>query len=131
MKSFRSLTVAIVAIFVTALNAFAGDPTGTWTFKTEGKERSLESTLTLHWENNQLTGTMDNRAGKAEIRNAKFVDDQLSFTVERTIGKRLRKKTFIVNYAGKLEGDTIRGTIQTTGRDKQPVSLPWEAQRVK
>jgi hypothetical protein len=131
MKSFRSLTIAIVAIFVTALNAFAGDPTGTWTFKTEGKERSLESTLTLQWENNQLTGTMDNRAGKAEIRNAKFVDDQLSFTVERTIGKRLRKKTFIVNYAGKLEGDTIRGTIQTNGRDKQPVSLPWEAQRIK
>lgn len=131
MKSFRILTVAIIAIFVTALNAFAGDPTGTWTFKAEGKERSLESTLTLKWENDQLTGTMDSRAGKAEIRNAKFVDDQLSFTVERTIGKRLRKKTFIVNYEGKLEGDAIRGTLQMTGRDKQPVSLSWEAQRVK
>ena len=70
-------------------------------------------------------------ADATEISDAKFADDQVSFTVVRTFGKRLRKKTFTVHYAGKLEGDTIKGTIETSGREKKPISLAWEALRVK
>jgi len=131
MKSLRSLTVALAAAFVTTLSALAADPNGAWKFKAELEGRSVESTLTLKWQNRQLSGTIDNRAGKTEISDAKFADDQVSFTVVRTFGKRLRKKTFTVHYAGKLEGDTIKGTIETSGREKKPISLAWEALRVK
>ena len=132
MKSIiRSFTAAIFVFLFTTLTAFAGDPSGTWKFSAEAAGRSIESTLTLQWADNQLTGNIDNRTGKADIGEAKFVDDQVTFTVTREIGKRLRKKTFTIHYTGKLEGDSIKGTIETTGRDKKPVSVPWEAQRVK
>lgn len=128
MKSFRTLFAALVAAFILTITAFAGDPSGTWKFKAEAPNgRNVESTLTLKWANNQLSGTIDNRAGKTEIKNARFAEDQVTFTVER----KFRRQKFTINYAGKLEGDTIEGTIQTTGREKNPVSIPWSAQREK
>lgn len=135
MHSLFKTTRPLLALFITlaaTLTALAGDPTGTWKFKTSaGGERVGESTLTLKWDNHQLTGSIDNRAGKADIGAGTFVGDEVKFTVKREFGRRLRKKTFTVNYRGKLEGDAIKGTIETTGREKQPVSVAWEAQRVK
>lgn len=132
MKPLRHITLALAALLTTSLAAIAGDPTGTWKFKGEGPNgRSVDASLTLKLENNQLSGHVDNRAGKEDITNAKFADDQVTFTVVRTIGKRLRKQEFTVNYSGKLEGDTIKGTIETTGREKKPISIPWTAERVK
>jgi len=132
MKPLRLLTTTIVASFALALTALAGDPTGTWKFQMQGpKGGTSESTLILAWTNNQLTGTIDNRAGKAEIRDAAFANDQVTFTVVREFKRRLRSFTLQTHYQGRLEGDTIKGTIETTGRDKKPVSLPWEAQRAK
>lgn len=132
MKSFRTSVLTFLAFTATALAALAADPNGTWKFKTTTPNgRTAESTLTLVWQNQQLTGTIDNRAGKAEIREGRFASDQVSFTVDREMGRRLRKKTFTLRYSGKLEGDAITGTIETTGREGKPVSLPWKAERVQ
>jgi hypothetical protein len=132
MKSIRPFIAALAALSLTALAAFAGDPSGTWKFQAEGPGgRSAESTLTLKLQDNQLTGTIENRAGKAEITAATFKDDQIAFTVVREIGRRLRKQTFTIHYAGKLAGDTITGTIETTGREQKPISIAWEARRVQ
>ncbi len=130
--SRRRISFTLFALILTAISAVAADPTGTWKFKAESADgRSMESTLILKLENNQLTGSVDNLAGKADIPHATFVNDQVTFTVEREIGRRLRKQTFAVNYTGKLEGDIIKGTIQTTGRDKKPISIVWEATRAR
>jgi hypothetical protein len=132
MNSIRTLAVAIFATLLTSVAAYAGDPTGTWKFGGEGPNgRSVDTTLTLKWHDNQLSGTIDNRAGKVAITNATFADDRVAFAVEREIGRRFRKQKITVNYSGKLEGDTIKGTIETIGREKKPLSLPWEATRGK
>jgi hypothetical protein len=124
--------VAIFATLLTSIATYAGDPTGTWKFGGEGPNgRTVDTTLTLKLENNQLSGTVDNRAGKVTITNATFADDQVAFTVVREFGRGFRKQKITLNYAGKLAGDTIKGTIETTGREKKPVSLPWAAQRTK
>ena len=127
----RFLLTALLAL-VAAASVHAGDPTGTWKFKISGAgERSAESTLVLAWAGGRLSGTIKNRLGPAEIGAASFANDEVKFTVKREIGRRLRKKTVVVHYQGKLEGDTIKGTIETTGREDQPVSVPWEATRAK
>jgi hypothetical protein len=132
MKSLRLPALALFAFAATALTAFAGDPNGTWKVKAEAANgRSLESTLTLTWADNQLSGTIDNRAGKADIKDATFANDEIKFTVVRKFGRGFRKKTFTTHYTGKLEGDAITGTLETTGRDQQPVSIPWQAERQK
>jgi hypothetical protein len=127
MKPSRYFGLLFASLFTAAV-AFAGDPTGTWKWTAESPQgRSAESTLKLTLTNNQLSGTIENRLGKVDIRDAHFVDDHLSFTVVR----KFRRREFKTSYDGKLEGDTITGKIETKGRDDQPVSLPWTAQRVK
>ncbi|ACB75585.1 hypothetical protein Oter_2303 [Opitutus terrae PB90-1] len=122
----------LFAVATTTVSAFAADPNGTWKFSTTMPNgRTTESTLALVWQQNQLTGTIDNRAGKASIEKASFANDQIDFTVQREFGRRLRKKKFTVHYTGNVEGDTITGTIQTSGRDEKPISVPWKAERVK
>ena len=111
-----------------SLTAFAGDPTGTWKFKAEGPNgRSVDSTLALQWDGNRLSGSIDNRAGKVAISAATFADDQVAFQVDR----KIRRRKLTVTYAGKLEGDRITGSIQTTRREEKLVSVPWDAHRVE
>lgn len=126
-RSLRIFATALVAVLLNTVAASAAtDPSGTWKWIAEGPNgRSTESTLTLDWTNNRLTGSIDNRLGKVEIRDAKLVGNQVSFTVERKI--RFRK--FTVKYQGKLEGDTITGTAETVGREKKPISIFWIAKR--
>lgn len=132
MKSIRLYTLAVCALLGASLRAFAADPNGTWKFHAEGPGgRSADATLMLTWRDNQLSGTVEGRAGKASISEAKFADDQISFTVVRELGRRFRKQTITTRYSGKLEGDTIKGTIQTTGREQQAITIPWEAHRAK
>lgn len=49
----------------------------------------------------------------------------------RQLGRGARQQTLTTHYTGKLEGDTPRGTIETTGRNQKEVSAPWVAQREK
>lgn len=127
MKTTSLLKLGL-AFLSFAAAAFAGDPTGTWKFTAEGPNgRSVESTLVLKLEGQNLSGTMENKAGKTDIADAKFANDELSFTVDR----KIRRRTLEIRYSGKLEGDAIKGTIQTTGREGKAISIPWEATRQK
>lgn len=128
IRSSLRACVAVAAFTVVALTARAGDPTGSWKWTAEGSGgRKMETSMTLKLAGGALSGVVDNRLGEAEIRDAKFVDDHVSFTVVR----KIRRRQITVKYAGTLEGDAIKGTIETTGRDKKPVSVPWNAERVK
>ena len=128
MKTIRTLVIALTFFLSMTLHAWAGDPSGTWKFKADApKGRSLESTLTLNWDHQQLTGTIENAWGQAEISRARFADDQVSFTVTR----KIRRRAVEVNYSGKLVANTITGTISTLTRENKLISLPWQADRVK
>src|SRR2546421_4730230 len=77
MKSIRLLAATVLTLSLAALTSFAADPNGIWKFKAEGpKGGSMEATLVLKWENNQLSGAVENRLGKAEISEATFANDQ-------------------------------------------------------
>jgi len=129
--SRRLFSAGLTALLISTATAFAGDPSGTWKTRIEGPDgRALESTLTLVWADGRLTGTVSNRAGSAEIADATFENEKVVFTVHRELRRGLfRKRKFATTYTGLLDGDVLRGTIQTTGRDQKPVSIPWEAHR--
>jgi len=124
--SFRRLLVLFALLALSLLPALAADPSGTWRFTAEGPNgRALESTLVLRWENGKLAGHIHNRGDEATITDGRFENDEVAFAVER----RIRGRRFVIRYAGRVQGDTIVGTIATTGRKKQAVELPWRASR--
>jgi len=108
--------------------AFAGDPTGTWTWSVQRNGQTRESTLSLALKDGTLTGSLSGRGGDTAIGEATFKDNAIAFTVVR----EFNDTKFVVKYSGKLDGDTIKGSIVLPGRDGgDPQTVDWTATRSK
>jgi hypothetical protein len=127
----RRLVVAVLAVafFVPLALAKAdkADPTGTWKWKVKFGDQEREFTLKLKQDGDKLTGTMVGRDGKdAPIEDATIKDGQVAFKVTR---ERDGKK-FVIEYTGKVSGDTIKGKTQFE-RNGEKMERDWEATRSK
>ena len=128
MKSFRLIAGSLAALLLTTAVALAGDPTGTWKWTIPGRDgQPRDVTLKLELKDGQLTGTISGFRGDNPISDGTFKDDQLAFSVVRELnGNKFEQK-----YQGKLDGDTITGAVDFTGRDGQPMHRDWTAMRQK
>lgn len=124
MKSLRALC-SFLALAV-ATTALAADPTGTWKWSVQTPNGNIETTLKLESKDGKLAGAYSNQFGDASIGNASFKDDILAFEVVRDFGGN----SFVIKYRGKVEGDTIKGTLEAPGPDGgEPMKLDWNATR--
>ena len=98
---------------------------GTWKWFNFFGERRFESKLTLKLDGDKLTGHLAGRDGRStEIKDASFKDGEVSFEADR--GRDDFK--FTQKFKGKLEGDTIKGTIDSTFGGN-PRTVDWDAHR--
>jgi len=124
MKTLR-LFLSFLA-FAVAASALAADPTGTWKWSVSTPNGEIETTLKLESKDGKLTGAYSNQFGDATISNASFQEGVLAFEVERELGGG----KFVIKYRGKLEGDTIKGTLEAPSPDSgSPMKLDWNAKR--
>jgi hypothetical protein len=128
MKLPRSASLAFVAFSLTAA-AFAADAAGNWKWNiTPPNGDAIEISLTLEMKDGKLSGTYHSPFGEAKISNATLKDNAIAFDVER----EMNGAKFTVKYAGKLEGDAIKGTVELPGFDGGAASkMPWDAKRTK
>lgn len=106
--------------------AFAADPTGLWKWATPAPNGVIETTLKLESKDGKLVGAYSNQFGATEISNVSFHDDVIAFDVVREFGGN----QYVVKYHGKLEGDTIMGTLEAPGHDgSHSLKLDWNAKR--
>jgi len=122
-------TPRIILFFLaigTAAMAFAADPTGTWKWIVQSPNGEIATTLTLESKDGKLSGAYSNQFGDTAISDASFRGDEIAFDVARDFGGA----TFVLKYRGKLEGDAIKGTIETPGfGGGEPAKLDWNAKR--
>lgn len=124
MKTLR-LLCSFLAL-AAAVSVLAADPTGTWKWTVSGPNGDMETTLKLESKDGKLAGAYSNQFGDAAISNVSFQEDVIAFDVVREFGGG----KFVVKYHGRLEGDTIKGTLEAPGPDGgQPMKLDWNAQR--
>jgi hypothetical protein len=121
MKSLLCSAVACAIVGVVAL----ADVTGTWKWTVERQGQTFETTLKLKQEGEKLTGTITGRNNtETEIADGKVKDNEVSFTVTREFNNNRR----VQKYSGKVEGDTIKGTVEFE-RDGETISRDWEAKK--
>jgi hypothetical protein len=124
------LLLAVGFVLTASLSARAADapnPTGTWKWTTMFNNQTRENTLNLKLEGDKLTGGILGRDNQeTKIEDAKYKDGEVTFTVTR---ERNGQK-FTMKYAGKVEGDTIKGKTSFE-RDGNTQSRDWEAKREK
>ena len=115
----------VLTASLSAKAADAPDPTGTWKWTTMFNNQTRENTLKLKLEGDKLTGAILGRDNQeTKIEDAKYKDGEVTFTVTR---ERNGQK-FTMKYAGKVEGDTIKGKT-SFDRDGNTQSRDWEAKR--
>ncbi|MDQ5979791.1 MAG: hypothetical protein QG602_2766 [Verrucomicrobiota bacterium] len=124
MKMLR-LLCSFLAL-AAAVSALAADPTGTWKWTTQSPNGEISTTLKLESKDGKLTGAYSNAFGDTVISAVSFQQEILAFEVVRDLGGN----KFVVKYRGKLEGDTIKGTLEAAGPDGgEAMKLDWNATR--
>src|SRR5258706_9316006 len=114
----RNLLASFVVLaFVFAGVARAADDKkspieGTWKWTVQGQNnQSFEQTAKLKMDGDKLTGVIVGRNNtEIPITDGTFKDGTLGFTVTREANNVKR----VSKYSGKLDGDTIKGKIETT-----------------
>ena len=156
-KTLAALLIITVLALSAVTNTQAADKkadaTGTWTWTQQGgrggqggqganaNATPRKTTLKLKADGEKLTGTltspMGGRGGQGggaapaapapiEISDGKVKGDEISFSVKREFGGN----TMVIKYAGKLDGDTIKGKTERPGRNGgEPTSTDWTATR--
>lgn len=100
---------------------------GKWKWSVERGGQTFETTLTIKQEGDKLTGTVTGRNNtETPVQDLKFEKGELSFKVTR----EWNGQKMVLSYKGKLEGDTIKGTVERD-RDGEKTTRDWEAKRVK
>jgi hypothetical protein len=135
MNSLRTVFAALVAALLLTSAGFAADPSGEWKWTMGGRggggggQTPPEITLTLALKDGQLTGTMSGWRGEPmAIQDASFKDDTVSFAISR---QGQNGATWTSNYVGKIDGDTLTGTIEGPGRGGEVMKREWVAKRAK
>jgi hypothetical protein len=134
--SFIKSTACAVLLFG-AVALQAADANGTWSWTQPGRNGGPDrkSTLTLKVEGDKVTGKISapGRGGQdgaapapvvTDIGDGKMDGDKVSFTITR----EYNGNKFVAKYSGKIEGDSIKGKIDSEGQNG-PMSRDWEAKR--
>jgi len=137
MKSLKLAFAALVAAFFITATAVAAEAsaTGTWKYTQAGRGGGpgVERTLVLEQKGDKVTGTLKGATmGQFEIPDVAIADGTVkdgtvSFTVTNDFNGNKRTQKF----EGKLEGDTITGSIEAPGRDGNAQKRDWKATRSK
>ena len=127
MKTPRTLALASLALLAAPL-AQAGDPTGSWSWTVSTPNGDIAISASFEHKDGLLTGTYTSPFGEAPISDGSFKDDAIAFSVER----ELDGNKFTIKYQGKLDGDSIKGSLELPGfGGGEPTKLDWNATRAK
>lgn len=100
-------------------------PNGEWKWDLAFGQTSLTYSAQLKLDGRKLTGKLKSRDREYDISEGKWQSGEVSFVV-----KRERDGTEIIStYHGKLDGDIIKGTVETAFGSGEPRPAEWLATR--
>ena len=108
----------IPILLCASLAASAADAGGVWklVYTTENGLKRV-STLDVKMEGDRFTGMISSDRGRAPVANGKISGDEIAFDLIRDA----RYDVVTVHYKGRIEGDTMKLTMQYGKRD--PVAV--------
>jgi hypothetical protein len=114
MKKLRKYIIASITI-ITAAFVFAavltvgaaGDVSGNWKLTIETPNGPGSPSVVLKQEGEKLTGTYKGRFGESPLEGT-VKDKDIKFTVK----VNAQGQELLIEYAGTLEGDTMKGKVK-------------------
>ena len=134
MSKLSVTSIALAVALVMGLSSLAraedkaADYTGTWKWTATMRNNSIDFTAKLKQDGDKVTGTIGGgNIPETEIKDGKVENGGLSFKTVRT----RNGNDITTTYTGKLEGDTIKGKVETTGGTTTRPARDWTATREK
>jgi hypothetical protein len=130
MRIVSYFAAAVVFMALSLPGHLFADANGNWkwTISPQGGD-AINMSANFKVDNGKLTGVFldgfDQQ--KFDIKDGKVDGDKVSFTITRPINDM----NITINYSGKLDGDTITGTMEFKFGDNDPMKNDWKAERVK
>jgi hypothetical protein len=124
------LTLLVATAALATFPAFAQDAqkdkkvdvTGSWEVTVESPQGTIVSAATYKQDGEKLTGTHVGRMGEVALAGTvKGTDIAYTITVDA------QGQSFTLSYSGKVDGDTITGSVDFGGMG----SASWTAKRKK
>jgi hypothetical protein len=130
MRIVSCFAAAIFMFLIAPAHLLADGVPGDWKWQISPQGGDpINMSANFKVDNGKLTGVFldgfDNQ--KFDIKDGKVDGDKVSFTITRPINDM----TITINYSGKLDGDTITGTMEFKFGDQDPMKNDWKAERVK
>lgn len=100
-------------------------PEGEWKWDLAFGEFRSNYSADLKLDGRKVSGKVKSRDREYDVKQGRWQSGELTFTVERE-----RDGVEIISkYRGKIEGDAIKGTIETSFGSAEPRSADWLATR--
>ena len=103
----------ITLLFLAAALAFAADISGKWQFNVDTDMGSGSPTFTFKQDGESLTGAYSGALGEAKV-TGKVNGDKVEFWFDASPGG----ETITVRYAGVVDGNKMKGTVDLGGQAK-------------
>jgi hypothetical protein len=94
---------------------------GTWEVSSTSPRGPMTQTLTLQQDGSTIKGTLKGQRGESPLEGS-VTGNKISFTVKR----ETPNGTFTMEYAGTVDGDSMKGTVHSERFDRE-----WTAKRTK
>jgi hypothetical protein len=97
------------------------DVAGTWDLSMQGRRGTMTQTLTIEEDGDKIKGTLQGPRGSSGFEGTVKGND-VQFTVKR----ETQRGEFEMEYSGKVDGDTMKGSARMRSFD-----IDWSAKRRK
>jgi hypothetical protein len=129
MNRSRVFAIVIIAALAVAGSAFAQDKpketpkidvSGTWDLSVETPQGTMALTSTFKQDGEKLTGTQTSQMGEMPLEGTiKGADIAFAIVID------MQGQQMTITYAGKVDGETMSGTIEFAGMG----SSTWTAKK--
>ncbi len=116
----RLLGVGFVCLMAIPLPGFQSDVTGNWDLTVQTQQGTATPSLALQQSGEQLSGTYHGRMGDSKVEGTVRGKD-----IQFTVTLRFRDQDHVISYAGTVDTDTMKGTVQFGDRG----SGTWSGKR--
>jgi len=96
------------------------DVTGTWDLTVQTQQGTATPSLALQQSGERLSGTYHGRMGDSKVEGTVRGKD-----IQFTVTLRFRDQDHVISYAGTVDTDTMKGTVQFGDRG----SGTWSGKR--
>lgn len=125
VSKFLAFLLLCSTASIVSAQGVATEPSGTWRWKYDMEGKTREDAVMLNLDSGKLTGAFQGLPEKpVDIKEAKFKDNQLSFTVEY----KVKDQAVSLAFAGKVKKDDLEGTVTVT-TEAGTEEYPWTPKR--